>query len=94
MKFRSTRGKVAGLTFEETVLSACYSIDGGILMPERFPGVDRATLEKWRGLSFIDLTKEIFALFVDEEEVPRNDLESKFTSDSQLCLSAKLILYL
>ena len=78
MKFKSTRGKVSGLSFEETVLSACYSADGGILMPERFPCVGIETLEKWKALSFVNMTKEIFSLFVDEEEVPRTDMESKF----------------
>ena len=67
-----------GLTFEEALLSTCYSADGGILMPESFPRVEQSVLEKWKRLSFVDLTKEIFALFIDEEEIPRVDLEGNF----------------
>ena len=46
--------------------------DGGLAMPETYPRIDAATLDRWRGLSYPDLAYEIVALFVSD--IPAVDL--------------------
>ena len=40
--------------------------DGGLYLPETYPQVDGATLNRWRGLPYADLAFEILSLFVDD----------------------------
>lgn len=76
MKYRSTRGKVEATSFEDVLFSG-YAGDGGLFMPESIPVVDRATLEKWKGLSYLELTKEVMSLFIPPEEITSEDLNGK-----------------
>ena len=76
MKYRSTRGKVEATSFEDVLFSG-YAGDGGLFMPESIPVVDRATLEKWKGLSYLELTKEVMSLFIPPEEISTEDLNGK-----------------
>ena len=76
MKYRSTRGKVEATSFEDVLFSG-YAGDGGLFMPESIPVVDRATLEKWKGLSYLELTKEMMSLFIPPEEITSEDLNGK-----------------
>ena len=76
MKYRSTRGKVEATSFEDVLFSG-YAGDGGLFMPESIPVVDRATLEKWRGHSYLELTKEMMSLFIPPEEITTEDLNGK-----------------
>eukprot|EP01116_Phalansterium_solitarium_P019644 TRINITY_DN5579_c0_g1_i1.p1 TRINITY_DN5579_c0_g1~~TRINITY_DN5579_c0_g1_i1.p1 ORF type:complete len:486 (+),score=186.39 TRINITY_DN5579_c0_g1_i1:114-1571(+) len=73
MKFRSTRGGVSGLSFEQ-VLLAGFADDGGQFLPEFLPSVSLDQLAHWRNLSFCDLCFEISKPFIDETEVPHDDL--------------------
>ncbi|MDE1713045.1 threonine synthase, partial (plasmid) [Chromobacterium amazonense] len=68
----STRGGMAPLPFCETVLMG-LAPDGGLLLPERYPQIDRATLDAWRGLGYADLAFEIIRLFADD--IPAEDLK-------------------
>ena len=76
MKYRSTRGKVEATSFEDVLFSG-YAGDGGLFMPESIPVVDRAALEKWKGLSYLELTKEVMSLFIPPEEISTEDLNGK-----------------
>ena len=76
MKYRSTRGKVEATSFEDVLFSG-YAGDGGLFMPESIPVVDRAILEKWKGLSYLELTKEVMSLFIPPEEITSEDLNGK-----------------
>ena len=76
MKYRSTRGKVEATSFEDVLFSG-YAGDGGLFMPDSIPVVDRATLEKWRGHSYLELTKEVMSLFIPPEEITTEDLNGK-----------------
>ncbi|XP_078310780.1 threonine synthase-like 2 isoform X3 [Crassostrea virginica] len=73
MKYKSTRGDVTGLTFEEALCTG-YAEDGGILLPETIPKVDTNQLKSWANLSFIELAKKIIPMYVSEEEIPSSDL--------------------
>lgn len=74
MKYRSTRGKVQAESFEDVLFSG-YASDGGLFMPERIPLVDKTTLEKWKNLSYLDLSKAVMSLFIPPEEIPAKDLD-------------------
>ncbi|CAL4065950.1 unnamed protein product [Meganyctiphanes norvegica] len=80
MKYCSTRGKEKNLTFKQ-VLFAGYSGDGGLYMPESVPKITEKELKEWSTLSYKELVFTIARRFIDEEEIPSNDLkEVVFTS--------------
>ena len=77
MKYRSTRGKVQALSFEDVLFSG-YASDGGLFMPEQIPVVDKTTLERWKQLSYVDLTKKVMSLFIPLDEISAADLSGTF----------------
>lgn len=81
MKYRSTRGKVQSSSFEDVLFSG-YASDGGLFMPESIPVVDITTLEKWKELSYLELTKEVMSLFIPSEEISIEDLSGKLVNVS------------
>ena len=83
MKYQSTRGGVKGLSFEEALYTG-YAEDGGILLPEEVPKITRDVLQKWSKLSYIELVKEVVALFVSKEEIPTNDLNGTYIYHEQI----------
>jgi threonine synthase len=48
--------------------------DGGLYLPETYPQVDAATLEKWRKLPYADLAFEVLSLYIDD--IPAADLKA------------------
>ncbi len=66
MKYKSTRGQVAGLGFSDALLMGLAS-DSGLLVPESIPDV-REQLNDWRSLSFVQLAQQIMPLFIDDIE--------------------------
>ncbi|RTZ44449.1 threonine synthase [Candidimonas sp. SYP-B2681] len=71
MKYRSTRGAMAPLSFSDILLEG-LAPDGGLALPEHLPTVTAATLESWRSLDYADLATEILSLFIDD--IPKADL--------------------
>ena len=71
MKYISTRGQTAPKSFSEVLLMG-LAPDGGLMLPERYPQIDAATLQRWRGLSYPELAFEIMSLFIDD--IPAEDL--------------------
>ncbi len=74
MKYVSTRGGIAPVGFTEAVLMGLAD-DGGLLVPEHLPQLSDETLEAWRGLSYQNLTLELFSLFTGDG-LPRADLKA------------------
>ncbi|XP_071827200.1 threonine synthase-like 2 isoform X3 [Apostichopus japonicus] len=74
MKFNSTRGKVKGCSFEEAIFSPGYQADGGLLLPDTIPKISKGTLQSWANFSFPDICKEVLSLFIEEDDIPRKDL--------------------
>jgi len=70
MKYRSTRGGVQPIPFQDAVLMGLAE-DGGLLVPEAIPDV-RDCLARWRSLSYNDLAFEVFQRFVTD--IPSDDL--------------------
>ncbi|MES2972060.1 MAG: threonine synthase [Pseudomonadota bacterium] len=73
MKYLSTRGHADRKRFCEILLEG-LAPDGGLYLPESYPQVDAASLEKWRGLSYPDLAFEILSLYIDD--IPPADLKA------------------
>ena len=73
MKYLSTRGATDRKTFGEVLLMG-LAPDGGLMLPEHYPQIDRATLDKWRGLTYADLAFEIMRLFATD--IPEGDLRA------------------
>ncbi|XP_051698643.2 threonine synthase-like 2 isoform X1 [Oryctolagus cuniculus] len=73
MWYVSTRGMAPRVDFEGALFSG-YAPDGGLFMPEELPHLDRETLRAWSTLSYPGLVKELCALFIGPELIPRDDL--------------------
>ena len=65
MNYLSTRGDKAPKKFCDILLEG-LAPDGGLYLPEFYPQVDTATLEKWRGLPYADLAFEVLSLYIDD----------------------------
>ncbi|MGB8434848.1 MAG: threonine synthase [Burkholderiales bacterium] len=65
MRYVSTRGGMSPRPFCEILLEG-LAPDGGLVMPEHYPKIDGATLERWRTLAYPDLAFEVIRLFVDD----------------------------
>lgn len=73
MRYISTRGGLAPSAFCDILLMG-LAPDGGLVLPEHYPRIDRATLDGWRSLSYADLAFEIIRLFADD--IPQEDLRA------------------
>lgn len=75
VQYRSTRGGVRGLSFEQTVLTG-LGADRGLMVPEdgAFPTLPPHALEAWASLSYQELAVEVMRLFIDEREISTPDL--------------------
>lgn len=73
MWYISTRGMTPRVDFEGALFSG-YAPDGGLFMPEELPQLCRETLRQWSVLSYPSLVKELCALFIGPELIPRDDL--------------------
>ncbi len=71
MNYLSTRGDPTRRRFCDILLEG-LAPDGGLYLPQRYPQVDAATLESWRGLSYAELAFAILSLYIDD--IPPADL--------------------
>jgi len=72
MKYISTRGNIAPIGFKEAVMMG-LATDGGLILPQEIPHVDRANLADWSKLPYRDLAFKIISLFATD--VPAQDLK-------------------
>eukprot|EP00551_Chaetoceros_affinis_P009668 CAMPEP_0203676982 /NCGR_PEP_ID=MMETSP0090-20130426/26714_1 /ASSEMBLY_ACC=CAM_ASM_001088 /TAXON_ID=426623 /ORGANISM="Chaetoceros affinis, Strain CCMP159" /LENGTH=505 /DNA_ID=CAMNT_0050543741 /DNA_START=400 /DNA_END=1917 /DNA_ORIENTATION=+ len=49
--------------------------DRGLFVPDTLPTVSPSELSSWRSLSYADLAIEVISKFVDDDQVPRKNLE-------------------
>ncbi len=77
MRYLSTRGHADRKQFCEILLEG-LAPDGGLYLPETYPQVDAATLEKWRVIfresGYADLAFEVLSLYIDD--IPAADLKA------------------
>ncbi|MGE5338317.1 MAG: threonine synthase [Gemmatimonadota bacterium] len=72
MRYVSTRGKMPPKTFTDILLEG-LAPDGGLVVPEYYPRIDRATRARWRALDYAALAGEVLAHYCDD--IPRADLD-------------------
>ena len=72
MRYISTRGGVQSVTFSQAVMMG-LATDGGLLLPESFPAIDDATLQRWATLGFKELAIEVMWPYVGED-ISREEL--------------------
>ena len=65
MRYLSTRGGMPPQPFTAVLLGG-LAPDGGLVVPERIPEIDPATLDRWRRLPYADLAFEILSLYCDD----------------------------
>ncbi|MGR4867259.1 threonine synthase [Variovorax sp. LARHSF232] len=73
MRYLSTRGHRDRRRFCEILLEG-LAPDGGLYLPEHYPQVDAATLDKWRVLPYAELAFEVLSLYIDD--IPPADLRA------------------
>ncbi|TPX59832.1 hypothetical protein PhCBS80983_g02216 [Powellomyces hirtus] len=69
MKYRSTRGKSTGLSFEEAVFEG-LATDGGLYIPHSIPELNPAEIQSWATLSYPEIATNIFRKFIAQDEIP------------------------
>jgi threonine synthase len=76
MRYLSTRAatgtRESGKRFCEILLEG-LAPDGGLYLPEHYPQVDAATLQRWQKLPYASLAFEILSLYIDD--IPSIDLK-------------------
>ncbi|MCX7228691.1 MAG: threonine synthase [Burkholderiales bacterium] len=65
MRYLSTRGGMPPQRFTDILLGG-LAPDGGLVVPEHYPAIDEATLERWRALPYADLAFVLLRLFCDD----------------------------
>ncbi len=72
MRYISTRGGIQPVSFSEAVMMGLAS-DGGLLLPEVLPRVDRSMISSWAALDYQSLAVEIISLF--SHDIPAQTLK-------------------
>ena len=73
MKYISTRGEAAALSFEEVVLTGLAS-DGGLYVPETIPTFSKDKIASFAGMTYQELAFEVMSPFV-AGEIPDEDFK-------------------
>lgn len=73
MKYKSTRGGVQGVSFQNALLTG-HAPDGGLYVPEQIPKISGSQLKSWAGLNYSQLAEKVIRLFISEDEVSSVEL--------------------
>ncbi len=73
MRYKSTRGGIEPIPFKEAVMMG-LATDGGLLLPEILPTVDKSTINSWQNLTFQELSFAVLSLFISD--IPAKDLKA------------------
>jgi threonine synthase len=70
----STRGEAPALSFTDALLAG-LARDGGLYVPERWPGLPRETIERFAGQPYAEVAKAVMGALIDGE-IPARNLDS------------------
>lgn len=73
MKYVSTRGGSAPVSFQDAILTGLPS-DGGLYIPQSLPTISKDQLKSWAGLSYTELAEKVLRLFIGEDELSNQEL--------------------
>ena len=62
-------------TYTSTFIAG-YASDGGLYVPESVPRLSPDEIRSWSGLGYVQLLKKILPLFIDDQEIPKDILDS------------------
>jgi threonine synthase len=65
MRYVSTRGEAPSLDFVDAMLAG-LARDGGLYVPERWPALDKATIESFAGKPYVEVAVEVIRPFVGD----------------------------
>ena len=65
MRYVSTRGEAPSLDFVDAMLAG-LARDGGLYVPERWPAVDKTTIESFAGKPYAEVAVEVMRPFVGD----------------------------
>lgn len=65
MQYISTRGGISPVGFSDAVMMG-LATDGGLLLPESLPQIDRDQVKSWYNIPFQNLAVDILNLFIDD----------------------------
>ncbi len=71
MKYISTRGAMASISFTEAVMMGLAD-DGGLILPRAIPRIGSDTFYSWQDLNYNELAFEVMSRFIDD--IPDSDL--------------------
>ena len=74
MKFKSTRGGVEGLSFEEALLSG-RPADGGLYVPQAVPKFSKAQFKDWASLTYPQLVEKFMHIYLEEDDVIQDEIK-------------------
>ena len=69
MRYISTRGGGPPRPFSDILLEG-LAPDGGLYLPQRYPRVEAALLERWRPLAYPELAHRFLGLYIDDIAAP------------------------
>ena len=78
VKYRSTRGGVSGVSFQEALLSG-FAPDGGLFVPDSLPRFSLEDLKSWANLTYPQLIEKFVRLFISQDEIANKEIPGKFT---------------
>ena len=73
MKYVSTRGGSAPVSFQDAILTGLPS-DGGLYIPHSLPTISKDQLKSWAGLSYTELAEKVLRMFIGEDELSNQEL--------------------
>ncbi len=88
MKYKSTRGKVSGVSFKDAVMMGLAE-DGGLLIPEEIPKLTSNDLERLSNLNYSNLAFEILSYYIDD--IPKDDLRKLIESSYKVFRDSEVI---
>ncbi|RCK65147.1 Threonine synthase [Candida viswanathii] len=88
--YRSTRSSAPEeLSFEDVVMTG-LAPDGGLYLPSAIPQLPSDFLTKWADLSFNELAFEILRLYINQAEIPDEDLKTLISKSYSTFRSAEV----
>lgn len=88
MKYKSTRGRIEGVSFEDAVIMGLAE-DGGLLVPETLPSFSTKDLKHMSELSYKDMSLEIMRRFMGD--FPAKDMAGIIERSYSTFDTAKII---
>ena len=73
MKYKTTRGGITGVSFQEALLSG-YALDGGLFVPETVPHFTLEEIRSWAAMSYPQLVEMFLRQFVSHEELTSQEI--------------------